>query len=71
MRECGCTLSLSHNAAGRHLEIMAALFQPACVLAGLFSLDKELRRERAEQMRPQEDEEEPYWEQPPWLVCLS
>lgn len=34
-------------------------------------MDKELRRERAELMRPQEDEEEPYWEQPPWLVSLS
>ena len=67
---CGCMLSLSHNAAGRHPEIMAALLQPAFVLAGLFSLDKETRRERAELMRPQEDEEPPYWELPPWLVSL-
>jgi hypothetical protein len=48
----------------------AALFQAAGVLAGLFALDKETRRERAERMHPREEEEPPYWEQPPWLVSL-
>ena len=34
----------------------------------MFALDKDIRKERAQLNMPEEEDETPYWEIPPWLV---
>ena len=34
----------------------------------MFALDKDIRKERAQRNMPEEEDETPYWEIPPWLV---